>query len=108
MEDADDVSTILQTRFDPSEAPTTAYEVVVAQGPDAGARPLVDGAAAGPLLVGKSPSCALRLTDREVSRRHVALEVAPAGLRISDLDSTNGTFVNDIRVREAFAQGGEI
>jgi DNA-binding NtrC family response regulator len=108
MDEDGDVSTFLQTRFDPSEAPTTAYEVAVAQGPDAGARALVDGAAAGPLLVGKSASCALRLTDKGVSRRHLALEVTVEGLRITDLDSTNGTFVNDVRVREAFAQGGEI
>jgi DNA-binding NtrC family response regulator len=43
-----------------------------------------------------------------VSRRHVAFELTATSLRVEDLDSTNGTYVNGIRVRDAFVSGGEV
>ena len=85
-----------------------AWVVVVADGPGAGARVELDGGAATRLLVGTSPACDLRLEGREVSRRHASLEVAPQGLRIVDLGSTNGTTVNGVPVREAFAKPGDV
>jgi DNA-binding NtrC family response regulator len=59
------------------------------------------------LLVGQSPACDLRLTDREVSRRHAELYVAGAHLHVRDLGSTNGTYVDEIKVIEAALRGGE-
>jgi DNA-binding NtrC family response regulator len=43
-----------------------------------------------------------------VSRRHAALELTGLRLTITDLDSTNGTAVNDVSVANAFLNGGEI
>jgi DNA-binding NtrC family response regulator len=43
-----------------------------------------------------------------VSRRHLALKVVAQGLRVTDLDSTGGTFVNGVRTREALLAGEEI
>ena len=107
-DDDDEHSTFARPRFDPSAAPATAFVVGVESGPDAGASLLVDGSAPSKLLVGQSPVCALRLSDREVSRRHLALEIAPSGaLRVNDLGSTNGTFVGELAVGEAFLRGGE-
>ncbi len=57
--------------------------------------------------LGKSPACDLPIDDPEVSRRHVALEARANVLLLEDLDSTNGTRVNGVRVREAFLEGGE-
>ncbi len=68
---------------------------------------VVDGAGPGRLLVGKSPACALRLDDPEVSRRHAALELAGKRLRITDLGSTNGTLVDGVSVLDAWLSGGE-
>jgi DNA-binding NtrC family response regulator len=51
--------------------------------------------------------CALRLNDRQVSRRHLALEIVSGQLRLTDLQSTNGTRVNGLRVGEVFLAGGE-
>jgi DNA-binding NtrC family response regulator len=59
------------------------------------------------LLVGKSPACELRLDDPLVSRRHAAVEIGPQSLRVTDLGSTNGTFVNGVRIIEAVLRGGE-
>src|SRR5436309_15551139 len=42
--------------------------------------------------------CDLVLPDPEVSRRHAAIRAAGGGLAVEDLDSTNGTFVNDERI----------
>ncbi len=43
----------------------------------------------------------VELNDPEVSRWHCALEVKGRVIRLRDLDSTNGTYFNDERVRAA-------
>jgi two-component system, NtrC family, response regulator HydG len=58
-------------------------------------------------LIGKSPACDLVLADPEVSRRHLSLDVVRDGLRVVDLGSTNGTFVNGIRVNDVVLRGDE-
>jgi hypothetical protein len=63
-----------------------------------------------PALIGRDAACDLRLDDDEyVSARHARLEPGPDGLRIVDLGSTNGTYVEGERVlRERALQGGEV
>jgi len=72
-------------------------QVVVARGPDEGKR-LTLGP--GNHLVGKSKSCALTLTDARVSRQHLELAVIASGIRVRDLDSKNGSFVQGARFSE--------
>jgi two-component system, NtrC family, response regulator HydG len=84
-----------------------AYELVVIAGPDTGQRLAIDSDSPGRQLVGQSVACALRLTDPHVSRRHVAVDVGPAGLLVSDLGSLNGTRVNGLRIDTAYLEGGE-
>ena len=61
-------------------------------GPSMGRRyPLGDKA----LLVGRGDDCDIRIQDNSVSRRHASIEPVPEGYMVSDLASTNGTFVND-------------
>jgi len=84
-----------------------AFMVTVIEGPDAGAQFQVDEGHPSPLLIGQSPACTLRLRDPRVSRRHVALEVAGERLRVTDLDSTNGTYCAGLAVRDAYLRGGE-
>jgi DNA-binding NtrC family response regulator len=67
----------------------------------------IDGSAPRPLLVGKSSACDLVIDDPTVSRRHCALEVVGARLRVTDLGSSNGTTVQGVAIREAFLRGGE-
>ena len=56
-------------------------------------------------VIGRGDNCAIRLpSDAEhagVSRRHCLLEVAPAGLRVRDLGSTTGTYVNGQPLRRS-------
>lgn len=83
--------------------------VVVIEGPDNGKAFDVDAAAPSRILVGTSPVCQIKLTDPTVSRRHAALEPGAKGsYRLSDLGSTNGTFVDGVRIGEAFVRGGEV
>ena len=47
------------------------------------------------LVVGRGDDTDIRIQDNSVSRRHARIEPAPDGYYVSDLGSTNGTFVND-------------
>ncbi|MCU0660969.1 MAG: diguanylate cyclase [Myxococcota bacterium] len=46
------------------------------------------------VLIGRAPHCDIVLTDDSVSRMHCRLIPGSAGVVISDLNSTNGTYVN--------------
>lgn len=87
------------------------FEVRVVAGPGpeaaAGSSVLVSARSAGRLLVGTAQTSALRLADRRVSRRHLALDVGALGLRVTDLGSTNGTRIDGLAVVDAFCRGGE-
>lgn len=52
----------------------------------------------GDTLVGRGESCDVVLEDSSVSRRHAVLHVDDDGVRVEDLGSSNGTFVNGVRV----------
>jgi DNA-binding winged helix-turn-helix (wHTH) protein len=57
----------------------------------------------GENLIGRNPECAIWIDASGVSRRHarVRLDAGGATAAIEDLNSTNGTFVNDVRVESA-------
>ena len=86
--------------------PVRAYDVTV-EAAGRTERVRIGPSTPGPVLVGHSPVCTLRLPDRSVSRRHAALELTPDGLRFTDLGSTNGSFLGTTRVVDALLQGGE-
>lgn len=104
---ASDHATARATRFDTSE-PYRAYRIRVDSGPDKGLTLVLDGTEPSRVLIGKSEVCHVRLSDRAVSRRHVALLVEPRGLRVMDIGSTNGTRLNGLHVIDAYARAGSI
>jgi len=59
-----------------------------------------------PIAIGAGATCDLVVTDPKVSRRHLELELLPGGVRVRDLDSTNGTFVNATRISEVIVAPG--
>jgi hypothetical protein len=66
------------------------FRVTVLSGNEAGKSKSFEG---GTLLVGKDPKNDLALTDKGVSRYHLELQLLSDGLRVTDLESTNGTFL---------------
>jgi diguanylate cyclase (GGDEF)-like protein len=62
-------------------------------GPGMGARyPLADS----PVVLGRGNDCDIRINDHSVSRRHARIQPGADGYYAVDLQSTNGTFVNDV------------
>jgi diguanylate cyclase (GGDEF)-like protein len=81
----------------PSESENGACLVhIYPTGPAMGSRyPISDVA----LVMGRDEECDIRLEDDSVSRRHACIQTQEARHFITDLQSTNGTYVNDVRVR---------
>jgi transcriptional regulator with GAF, ATPase, and Fis domain len=100
----------LSTVARPLEDLSTARlrRVVVIEGPDADRVFDLDLNKPSRILLGTSEICDLRLTDATISRRHAAFEGVGKRYRLTDLHSTNGTFVDGVRIVEAYVRGGEI
>ena len=52
-----------------------------------------------PILIGRSPECDFVLRDDSVSARHAGLSRQEGYLLLEDLDSANGTYVEDRRIK---------
>lgn len=76
----------------------------VIRGNDQGARFELDDS---PIALGRDPQSDLALNDSEVSRQHAVVRREGDGFRVIDLDSSNGTFVNDQRVQEHRLRTGD-
>lgn len=50
------------------------------------------------LVVGRDADCDVVLQEGQASRRHARLSPRPAGIWVEDLQSTNGTYINDQRL----------
>jgi two-component system nitrogen regulation response regulator GlnG len=70
---------------------------IVIRGPDRG-ESLVIGSS--PVTIGSGSASEVRLTDPTISRRHLSVSLAPNGVSVSDLGSTNGSFVGGARFQD--------
>src|SRR4051812_28479641 len=61
-------------------------------------------------LVGRSKEAHFRIEDQGkfISRVHFMVEVNPPLCRLSDMGSTNGTIVNDLRVQAVDLKDGDV
>jgi DNA-binding CsgD family transcriptional regulator len=55
----------------------------------------------GVLTIGRSAECDLVVNHRSVSRRHAKIAVTKSGLRVSDLNSRNGSWVQGKQIRRS-------
>ena len=58
-------------------------------------------------VIGRGENCDLRVPLLSVSRRHCELRVQGLGLKVKDLASSNGTYVNNNRVTEVDLRAGD-
>lgn len=59
-------------------------------------------------LIGRREDCDLRIAVSDVSRKHSKLTLRDGALKIEDLGSSNGTFVNGSRVNAAMLKAGDV
>jgi transcriptional regulator with GAF, ATPase, and Fis domain len=107
MHQSSDLTTQLAAREPLANPECASWTVTVIDGPDNGKSWRFDDVAARRIMIGHSPACDVFLSDRTVSRRHVALEQDAEGVRIVDLGSRNGTWLGRSRIRDVYAIGGE-
>lgn len=62
---------------------------------------------AGELVIGRSSDLDMVLIEDMVSRKHARITLQPGQITISDLGSTNGTFVNGEKVKRARLKEGD-
>ncbi|MGE5575608.1 MAG: FhaA domain-containing protein [Syntrophothermus sp.] len=79
-------------------------ELTVQAGPEKGR---VFRLSPGRRTIGRDAASDIRLADSSVSRRHAVLVVDRAGCLLVDQNSTNGTYVNGVPVKEKPLAGGE-
>lgn len=73
-------------------------------GPNMGNRYPLHGSA---VVLGRGEDCEIQVEEHSVSRRHARIELGPDGYFVADLQSTNGTFVNDLPITTARLNDGD-
>src|SRR5947209_5127518 len=73
-------------------------------GPSMGSRYSLNGLA---LVLGRGEDCDIQIHEHSVSRKHARIELGNDGYYVADLQSTNGTFVNDMPITHARLHDGD-
>ena len=60
-----------------------------------------------PFFVGRDPNCDLTISERAVSRQHAKFDRTPTGITVTDLGSTNGTWVNGANISTQELRSGD-
>src|SRR5204863_4109611 len=58
-------------------------------------------------VLGRAADAAVRIDDRSLSARHCRFDPVPGGWKVVDLESRNGTFVNDVLVAQKRLEDGD-
>ncbi|MHC4714257.1 MAG: protein kinase domain-containing protein [Planctomycetota bacterium] len=59
------------------------------------------------LTVGRAPDCDIPLEDSSISRHHARITVRPDRIVVEDLNSLNGTYINDDGIRRGHIEDGD-
>ncbi|MGH7531048.1 MAG: adenylate/guanylate cyclase domain-containing protein [Gemmatimonadales bacterium] len=60
------------------------------------------------LVVGRAVTSDVPIYDPTISRRHAEIVLTPTGVRVTDLGSSNGTFLNGAKITEAEAGANDV
>ncbi|HEY5934758.1 MAG TPA: sigma 54-interacting transcriptional regulator [Kofleriaceae bacterium] len=88
-----------------SSARLRRCRVEVTQGPDAG---LIRDIEASVIRIGARRGNDVQLTDSKVSGLHCEIRLDDRGYRLRDLDSTNGTYVSQLRINDVYISPGAL
>lgn len=91
------------TRFE--KGPSKAVVAMVISGPDAGKSFRLNE---GANLIGRTPGCAINLTDGTVSKVHAQIMCAGDKMSVADLDSRTGTKVGNKPVTGTSISNGDV
>ena len=58
-------------------------------------------------LIGRNSACDIPISHPSISRQHCLVQLTNRGLHVKDLDTTNGTKVNGIVLREGYINAGD-
>lgn len=61
-----------------------------------------------PFTIGRNESCDLTIESNRISREHVRIELTDGNFAVRDLGSTNGTFVNGVKIQESPLNDGDL
>ncbi len=61
----------------------------------------------GTMVIGRQHDCDIPVPAEEISRHHARLQVAADGVLVEDMNSANGTFINDKRIQNGLLKPGE-
>ena len=59
------------------------------------------------VLLGRAADVGIRIDDRSLSAHHCRFDPVPGGWKVVDLDSRNGTYVNDVLVAQKRLEDGD-
>lgn len=98
-------TTVLDKGLEGHQLRLPGVKLSIVDGPDRG-REVV--ARRGVVRIGTATDNDLVLTDSAVSRRHLEVRLRSEELIVVDLDSTNGTVVDGVRIKEAMLPSGSL
>ena len=61
----------------------------------------------GTMVIGRQADSDIPVPAEEISRHHARLQVTADGVLVEDMNSANGTFINDKRIQNALMKPGE-
>jgi len=61
----------------------------------------------GTMIVGRDSKCDIIIDSKHISRKHCKLQIQGGVVRITDLNSANGTYLNGRKITEGYARAGD-
>ncbi len=93
-----------EVRATQEEALLTKHKLALASVDNPGTRMKISRVSS---LVGRNQACDLTISHTSISRQHCLLQLTDRGLHVKDLDTTNGTRVNGIPLKEGYVSVGD-
>lgn len=98
------VQPVPAVRVEVPTARAACLVLIYPSGPEMGSRYSLTDVS---LIIGRDPSSEIAINNLFVSRHHARIQPIRDGYEITDLHSTNGTFVNEVRVAAAQLRDGD-